>query len=214
MKKLIIAMGLAVLTTASVSANTVYLEITDNNGHDTGLLSNGSGVITFIGSVGNWDINVSTGIANPPAGSNPVTQPSLDLNSINHFNGGAGSQLTINFYADGLGPVSGAPYNFSIGGTKDSSISSDVFSVLDGPTLHTSGTQTATTSPFALSLNGFLNISANDILGLQAVINATAKGLTSFDENLSPVPDAGMTLALLGSALTGLALFARSRKTA
>jgi hypothetical protein len=214
MKKLIMALGLAVLTAVSASANTAYLQLSDNNGNSTVLFSSGTGVITFIGSIGNWDINVSTGIANPPAGGQPVTAPEIDLNSVNHFKGGAGNQLTIKFYADGLGPVSSAPYKFQIGGTKDSTIASDVFSVIAGPTLSTSGTQTATSSPFALTLSGFLNLLPNQNLGIQAVLNATAAGLTSFDANLAPVPDAGMTIALLGSALTGLALFARNRKTA
>ena len=57
--------------------------------------------------------------------------------------------------------------------------------------------------------------------GLTGVISIPSKGgqygisgTALFNGNGSTVPDGGMTLVLLGSSLTGLALFARSRKFA
>jgi hypothetical protein len=220
MKKLFIVMGMAIATAISASANTAYLIIHDDAGNSTTLMSSGTGAITFNGVIGNWTLNVTTGIANPPFGGNAVTGPSIDLNSVNIFGGGStGTHLTILFFADGLGPISAVPYSHTTGGTKTSTIGDQFHvnagaSTVDGTGGVNLNTQTAVGSPFALTDNGFLTIPGNSTLGIEADLFASGAGLTSFDSNLSPVPDAGMTLALLGSALTGLALFARNRKTA
>jgi hypothetical protein len=223
MKKLFIVMGLAIVTAVSASANTAYLLVHDDNGNSTVLMSSGTGTITFNGVIGDWSLNVTTGLANPPFGANSVTGPSIDLNSINAYagTGGKGSHLTILFFADGLGPIVNGGYTHQSGGTitPDTSITDQFHvnkgaSTVDGTGGVNLNTQTASSSPFALSSGLLLNIPVNSTLGIEADLFASGAGLTSFDSNLSPVPDAGMTLALLGSALTGLALFARNRKTA
>src|SRR5204863_5976372 len=66
--------------------------------------------------VSNWTLHVTTGISDPPFGTRPATQPLLDLNSVNIFGGGAGGILTIKFFADGFGPLSGA-LSHKTGGT-------------------------------------------------------------------------------------------------
>lgn len=69
------------------------------------------GVVVFDGSVGNWDLNVTTGVA---SGSDPI----IELNSVDYILGsGTGANaLSISLSADNLsGPVSG--FNAAIGGT-------------------------------------------------------------------------------------------------
>jgi hypothetical protein len=209
MKKLIITMGLAIVTAVTANA-TATLIITDSAGHTTGPLTSAGGTITFIGTIGNWTLNVTTGIANPPFGSRPVTQPLIDLNSINSFAGGAGGKLTIQFFADGYGPISGALFH-KTGGTQTGFSSVDFKAQVNGGNVDD---QTSTISPFSFNTELPVTAGTGTTLGILATIDSGgATGLASFDSEVK-VPDAGMTLALLGSALTGLALFARSRKTA
>lgn len=217
MKKLIIAMGLAALTAATASANTAYLQISDNNGNSTVLMTSGTGVITWVGTLGNWNINIDTGIADPPAGGRPATAPEIDLDIDNHFNGGAGNVLTIKFYADGLGPIAGSVRQ-TFGGTADAGMAAQVDGMINGSSVKSqsfvNGTS-STTEAFSLTDDYLAAASSGSTVGLTAVITARQAGLVSGDANfIVSAPDAGMTLAMLGSALTGLALFARNRKTA
>src|SRR5579859_2598941 len=69
------------------------------------------GVVTFIGAVGSWTVNVSTGVE----GSTPL----LDLNSVDSTAGKAqGSPIAISFSEDGLALTS--ELAFAAGGTVSS----------------------------------------------------------------------------------------------
>ncbi|MGZ4963512.1 MAG: hypothetical protein ACXWKG_08045 [Limisphaerales bacterium] len=218
MKKILILSAAAALLAVQSATAVPTLTISDSNGNTTGIILDGgagdgnaaTGVITFNGIVGNWDINVSTGIASPPYPGSTPTNPHLDLNSVNHFNGGLGGVLTITFTDDNLGPISSV-LTQRTGGTTG--IVSDRFeAILNGVAITDA---TVTTSPFAVTQSGPVTAGTGSTLSIVAVLTATTAGTTSFDSDVTVgVPDAGMTLALLGSGLTGLALFARSRKIA
>ncbi len=171
------------------------------------------GAVTFIGTIGGWTINVTTGTANPPGPLGNASHPFVDLSSVNSFNGVGSSTLTMRFTADNLGPFSGTIVN-AVGGTLGNTSAS--FGVTTAPGSTTVATQTFTTlGAFSGTTTGAISGPGSSTLTLTAILVATGAGQSSFDQQVTvPVPDAGMTLALLGSGLTGLALFARSRKTA
>src|SRR5262249_44314929 len=100
------------------------LQLSDNNGHSVSI-SNASGLMVYNsaidGPIGSWTVDVSTGIASPPSGilAGTLTQPILDLNSINIFNGNpnaVGNILTITLTGDNLGPLVGEAIDV-VGGT-------------------------------------------------------------------------------------------------
>jgi len=92
----------------------------DINGND--------GAITFLGSVGSFDLNVTTGLSKPFRGG--ADDPLLDLNSINTTSGEAGV-LTIELTDTGFtgSPMGLNPIAFltSIGGGTDGTVTIETF---------------------------------------------------------------------------------------
>lgn len=176
------------------------------------------GVVTFNGSLGlNWTLNVTTGLSKPVLGS--AAHPRMDLNSVNATSKGAG-QLTIMLSDNDFGPSAGK-LTSKIGGTTQGHVTMNTYAdagngifALTSP-LTTQGafgngsTTVAFSGSASMSFAGALPFSLTEV----ATITHTKRSITSFNEDLR-VPDAGMTLALLGSSLIGLAAFARTRKTA
>ena len=68
--------------------------VADGSGLDLNPLA---GAVTFLGGIGGWTLNVSTGITKPEQGS--ATDPYLHLNSVNALSKGVGT-LTITFSED------------------------------------------------------------------------------------------------------------------
>jgi len=172
------------------------------------------GVVSYNGAVGiNWTLNVTTGLSKPVLGS--ATQPWMDMSSVNASSKGAGN-LTIKFSDDNFGPSSGKLISI-IGGTTQGNVNMKTYSDAANTIF---GQGTLLTSQGAFGPGGFSNIKSISFSGglpfsltEVATITHTKKAITSFNEELR-VPDAGMTLALLGSSLLGLAAFSRSRKSA
>jgi hypothetical protein len=183
-------------------ANTV--EIADASGSDSNPLA---GAVTFIGPLGNFFLNVSTGISKPVLGS--ATLPSMDLSSVD-VSGPSGGTLTILFSDDFFGPTFGG-VTASIGGTTGGTVLystyADASNVLFGmSTLLT--TQGAFTGP-AFSGTTFADLGLPSFsLTQEVVISHGSAGATSFNAELKAapkaVPDGGSTAALLGAVLVGL----------
>jgi hypothetical protein len=193
----VVGTGLMFLTLQAQAVLTGTLTLADNNGNAI-TVNTAGGVASYNGAVGNWDINVSTGI-----GSGTSTSPILDLNSINDFLGGAGNVLKITFTVTGIGPLTGLGLN-DVGGTLNGI--SDIFNVLVNGVAVSSLSFNST--PFAGSALPNLASGAGSTLSLQAILTGSANGgLTSFDTHLNLVPDGGATVMLLGAALSGLCLF-------
>jgi hypothetical protein len=111
----------------AVQANAaMYLSLNDGAGNSA-LLSDtdGDGVITYSGTLGVWNLNVTTGVSKPFIGG--VTTPKMDLNSVNASTR-AGGVLTImltdtDFYPD---PTwSSTKLISGIGGTTIGTVSLD-----------------------------------------------------------------------------------------
>lgn len=217
------------LTIASLlpARATETLTLTDGAGDTaTGVASlTTPGLITFVGSVGNWTLNLSAGITMPIIGTS--TAPAMNLISVNGFDAfgakAGGNTLTITFTETGFGPASGTVAT-GISGTQSRGTAN--FSTLaNGSGLTSSGS--LTTAPFNSSTTGSLSDFSG---GLTETVVLTAAGseIVAFDATLhtttdisangsgnggSPsVPDSGMTLVLLGSSLMALGLFAWYRK--
>jgi hypothetical protein len=190
-----------------------------------GDLNPAPGAVTFIGVVGNYIINVTTGLSN--AGT-ATTSGTLDLNSINATTTGGTLQIAItDVYSLGTGP---ANWSSQIGGTINST-------TLGAPTTGTvsfsqclsftaifdctGATQThgpfndSSTTPGATAYSDSKNVGVN-LTGPFALtdlmsVSFTGPGLVSFDfdSTVTTLVSEPASLLLLGAGLLGARLLQR-----
>jgi len=178
----------------------------------------GAGVLTWSGNVGTWIVNVSTGTTDPLT---LAPYPHLDLNSVNASTGP--SSLTIRWSDTDFGPSAGQRMKLTIGGTLSgapgSSLTYNVYANTANIPLATT-TLLASLGPFtttAFSGTGF-GATLLAVLGSPYSVSEEillvhgGAGMSSFNAESQAVPDGGMTLALLGMALTGLEGLRRKMK--
>lgn len=196
--------GASAVPTLYLTDGTVFLTVADNGQYDS---DSTDGVVTYNGALGaNWTMNVSTGNTKPEVGS--ATDPKLQLSS-NCSSKGAGT-LTIMFSDNGFGPVSSTLVNSFHGGTVGTVVAQ---TYVDG-----GNGLLALTTPLISGLTFDASQSASlSMVGpfsITEVINIvhSGKGLTSVVQDLN-VPDAAMTVSLLGFGLIGLVVFSRVQKT-
>lgn len=213
-----LALGLGGLISQPACA-TVALQISDGtttvtvNDGGSGDSNPAAGAVTYIGSLGNFSLIVSTGASYPAAGS--ATYPEIDLSSMHITSGNGGGTLTVTVTQTGF-DTDTADFIGAIGGTLGSgdtlaasyfegSIPFDMTHQLGG-TLNfgPGGPQ------FSGATGGTYPFSTPYSLTEQAVVTMTANSTTSFDDNLD-VPEPG-TLALFGSALVALGLISGWRR--
>src|SRR5271169_653075 len=115
MKKFLVVMAIVLCTVCVVRVHAVQatsiLELSSNNGATWTKITDGgahdfnpeAGAITFVGSIGTWKINVTTGLTKPAVGS--VTLPVMDLNTVDTSTGKG--TLLIKFIDYGFGPSTG-----------------------------------------------------------------------------------------------------------
>lgn len=169
------------------------------------------GVITWIGAVGSWNINVSTGMMDP-AGSSPG---SIDLNSADQKLGG-NETLDIEFTRWNMIPLFDM-FIMDIGGT-----------LVRGPLLYQAYRDQANvpfgqaelvgalgpfnTRAFSGTIFAFPGMPAARPYSLTQRITLSAQGpeSVSFDASLQPVPEPGTGL-LLGLGILAIGTFLRRR---
>jgi len=167
-----------------------------------------TGAITFVGAVGQWDLNVSTGQNN--LGSGPAS-PTIDLNSVDSAAGYLGVLLPIEILYTSQEPASargGVIGEF--GGTTTTTLTDWQWlgyspfaktllltmvgpmgpGAVSGTAFGSTGTPTG---PYWLS---------EDVLITGGTTLTTQN--SSFDSNSSIVPDGGITMLMLGSVFSGL----------
>ena len=189
------------------------ISVGDGSGMDSNALP---GVITFSGVYGGtWTANVTTGISKPTIGS--PSNPKMDLNSVNVSGGGAGT-LTISLTdTDFTGPLPGGAVS-AIGGTTDGSVSySTYFDDGNGEFAKTTLLSTMIPVPggggaFASSANGLFPGGATAPFSLTQEVSIThtaGEQISSFNAIITPVPDGGTAVMLLGLSLLGISGFRR-----
>jgi len=223
---MIVALGVF-LVAGSASALSIRLTeganqvvVADGGGGD---VNPNPGAVTFIGSVGTFNINVSTGLSKPAVGNPPIFVE-MDLNSVNTSTG-AGGTLLIELSDNGFTlNAPGATFGFvaSIGGTTEGTLDfyNTYIDYADG--LFVQGALITSQGPFVPPPPGFSDTATGtvasdpDLFSLTQVVQMThpASGqgtrVSSFDANLRSVPEPG-TLLLIGTGLIGLAGLGRRK---
>lgn len=166
--------------------------------------SSGLGLVTWIGSVGNFGITLTSGITKPTIGS--ATDPKMEIISFDAtYLGSGGGTLDVEFSEmDFALPATG--WSTSIGGTSDGTVTIETW--LDNSnTLFGTATQLASlgtyTGPhFSGTFDTNLTTPPSDPYSLTThvtIIHANANETTNFGTKLTTIPDPAAVF-LLGSA--------------
>jgi hypothetical protein len=199
-------LGLATISLAGLLGQSAQAqsELILISGASVQTLSGGaSGYASYNGSVGGWNVDVSTGLAGP---SQPFD--TIDLNSVSLSIGGTAAPLTILWSAAGY---TAGPYTASVGGTLSPGLTDQFTSYYGGavgdPNISSdapllTGPLVFNTSPFSATANGFA-AGGPPVLTEEVVISGGNAPFseTSFDYNVAPaVPEPAAMGSLFGGA--------------
>ncbi|MEM7453320.1 MAG: PEP-CTERM sorting domain-containing protein [Planctomycetota bacterium] len=198
-------------TTTQVVIDESPLNTTSSGGSYTSTVAdflNGDGIVGYNGAVGNFIVNVTTGISDPFIGPYAI-----DLNNVSVS--GAPGTLTIELIDTDFSLANAGIYNVlsEFGGTTDGTIDASG-GVLDSNAEIGFGADTFL-GPFsdgAFSGTDMTTASLSDTFSLNTVVTIThdAGGqITSFDHKFSVVPEPGTSAVLVG--LSSLAWIRRRR---
>jgi len=197
--------------TLTIFDGTTTITVTDGSALDS---NPAPGAVTWIGTIGVWNINVDTGLTKPAVGS--AVLPVMDLSFLGHSaksrkarrgpsSTGAGT-LTLTwsdsgFTATGLGTG-------EIGGTAGGTVTDQILK--NGVVVLSQGPLGP--GAFSGTTSGFIALKPSDVLSLQVIIHHSAPATTTGNQAFTVVPDGGSAVALLGIALVGVEALRRKLK--
>ncbi len=162
--------------------------------------------ITWIGTLGGWLLNVSTGLSNSPGVAGE--QASLHLDSINMYTGSGPGTLNIVLTDTGWTlPLGSLTATTNVGGTLSNGGSASFTSKINSLTLASLGTFTS--GAFSGSGSADLNAASGYSLSNEATLNQVGYGQMSFNMH-TIVPEPAL-LGLFGLSLLGLGFLRRRR---
>ena len=173
-------------------------------------LTNASGGITFNGKLGNFSLNITSGLATGDA-----LLPSLNVNSIG-FSGVGTGKLTMVFSETSFGTLAGSIAS-QISGLTGGTVSYSAFADASNK-LYGMGTLLGNGGPFSGGnfsggVSATYAVPGPFSLTEMIVISQNASGTTSFATSLTDpvnvavsVPDSGSTVTLFALALVGIGL--------
>ncbi len=208
-----LGLALVAMVVLGTGATATPLTLSLNDGSNSVTVQDGgvndsnpaAGVVTWIGSIGVWTVNVTTGLGYPALGN--LSWPHLDLNSVN-ISSQAGT-LTMLLTQGGFTSPPPPAFLYSIGGTTQGNVTAyacagmalgDCEDVQLGPFSPTSFSGDA----------GFQLFDPGEdySVGIKVILNHGQAGVSSFDAQVNSVPEPG-TYALIGAGLLGLGLLRR-----
>ena len=179
-----------------------------------GDINSTAGAVTYVGSIGVWTVNVTTGIGVPVVGTS--SWPILDLNSID-VTTTTGGTLNVAVTQTGLGPLptGASSLRTSVGGTTAGTVS---FTTYYDVTDLAFGTGTLAGSLGPYGPGAFSGVTGAPIttganlysITANASITQAGAGATSFDNEVRVHEPS--TLLLLGGGLVGIGLWFRRKR--
>jgi hypothetical protein len=194
--------------TLTISDGTTTVTILDNGAGDQ---SATAGWVLWSGNFGVWDVIVDTGITKPIGGFSAIN-PGLDLGF--QVSSTAAGSLTMTWSDTDFGPWSGG-FAADIGGTLAAGASISYSTYYSKANTVPAGTPlTSTLSSFSGAAANVGNLGFPYSLSEVVILTQRQAGVSSGNAELHgvPVPDAGSTLILLGTTMSMLGVYDRSRR--
>ncbi len=201
--------------TLQISDGVNTITVADGSALD---VNSATGAVTFVGSLGSWNLNFDTGFTYPAYGT--AANPLMDLSF------GAVTQTggTIWIKFSEVGFTGQGTASFAVGGTTDGQVSIGAFGGNSNTLFDINNTAnnklvrlppvgTLTGNPFSASGSGPAVGEGPYSLTEYMVIVQNGAGATTGDAKLR-VPDGGTTALLLGFGLVGMSFLAAKFKTA